>query len=623
MNMNFRKPAHQEMVQVDRTDTTSPFWRSTSATSNRSSNSHNATSSTPNADAPEPTTRKVIGASYSHADVLSLNQLSLSGNDRPRTPPADPRNSKGTPSPGNTRSPQTRPKYSSFLSESSNAYDDDDVGDAFGLEEDDEDEFGLPSIASMRRKNKQLSKAKAKDPGGGLSKGSSSNSKQFGGTLDRNGGATSLSSAAWAADNGDMAEMRTQIPAYPSLKKSTEGQKILRPQYKEILRDPANSLHLISHPPLPPNAAAKEAEAHSARITRINKFKRILQASSVNLAELRDSAWSGLPPEVRAMTWQLLLGYLPTSSERRVATLERKRKEYLDGVRQAFERGDRSGDALASPVSAPRVGGRGLDQAIWHQISIDVPRTNPHLELYSYEATQRSLERILYVWAIRHPASGYVQGINDLVTPFWQVFLGQYITDPEIDSGMDPGQLPKAVLDAVEADSFWCLTKLLDGIQDNYIHAQPGIQRQVAQLRDLTARINGSLAKHMENEGVEFIQFSFRWMNCLLMREISVRNTIRMWDTYLAEDQGFSAFHLYVCAAFLVKWSDRLQQMDFQEIMMFLQSLPTKDWTEKDVELLLSEAFIWKSLFAGSKAHVRQGSQGVLGEGKGGKGLQL
>lgn len=39
----------------------------------------------------------------------------------------------------------------------------------------------------------------------------------------------------------------------------------------------------------------------------------------------------------------------------------------------------------------------------------------------------QSLERILYVWAIRHPASGYVQGINDLVTPFYQVFLSSYI----------------------------------------------------------------------------------------------------------------------------------------------------------------------------------------------------
>lgn len=36
-------------------------------------------------------------------------------------------------------------------------------------------------------------------------------------------------------------------------------------------------------------------------------------------------------------------------------------------------------------------------------------------------------ERILFIWAIRHPASGYVQGINDLVTPFFVVFVCEYI----------------------------------------------------------------------------------------------------------------------------------------------------------------------------------------------------
>ncbi len=316
---------------------------------------------------------------------------------------------------------------------------------------------------------------------------------------------------------------------------------------------------------MPLNATPKEAEAHSTRISRINKFKRILQASSISLSDLRDSAWSGLPAEVRAMSWQLLLGYLPISSERRVATLERKRKEYLDGVRQAFERGTTASTAASARTSSTSQSrGRGLDEALWHQISIDVPRTSPHLQLYGYEATQRSLERILYVWAIRHPASGYVQGINDLVTPFWQVFLGSYITNANIETGMDPGQLPKPVLDAVEADAFWCLTKLLEGIQDNYIFAQPGIVRQVRALRDLTTRIDSGLAKHLENEGIEFMQFSFRWMNCLLMREVTVKNTIRMWDTYMAEEQGFSEFHLYVCAAFLVKWSEQLIKMDFQ-----------------------------------------------------------
>nr|POE74397.1 gtpase-activating protein gyp1 [Quercus suber] len=608
--------------------TSSPFWRTSSRPTDKRSNSSTGGNGTQ--DAEQQQQRKVVGASYSHADILKLDNLSLTGDSRPQTPPSMPRYhstppptmTTGTRHPSDNVSPPARRTYTSYTSATRDTWsmaenDGEDEG-SFKFDED-EDEFGLPSIASMRRKGKRIPSIKKESFG-----------KNGTGTEGAFASTTTPALAVWGLDNGDVAEERA-IPTYPSARK-VEG-KILRPQYKEILRDPANSLHLISHPAVPTNATGKILEAHSARITRINKFKKILQASSIALPDLRNLAWSGLPGEVRAMCWQLLLGYLPTSSERRVATLERKRKEYLEGVRHAFERGGSSGSITTSP-QVNRGAGRGLDEAIWHQIVIDVPRTNRHLELYSYEATQRSLERILYVWAIRHPASGYVQGINDLVTPFWQVFLGQYMTDPDVESGMDPGQLPKSVLDAVEADSFWCLTKLLDGIQDNYIHAQPGIQRQVSALRDLTSRIDGALAKHMENEGVEFIQFSFRWMNCLLMREVSVSNTIRMWDTYLvscastcmsirwnhrltktlqAEDQGFSAFHLYVCAAFLVKWSDKLQRLDFQEMMVFLQALPTKEWTEKDIELLLSEAFIWKSLFAGSQAHVRQTSMNAYG----------
>lgn len=38
---------------------------------------------------------------------------------------------------------------------------------------------------------------------------------------------------------------------------------------------------------------------------------------------------------------------------------------------------------------------------------------------------------------------------------------------------------------------------------------------------------------------------------------------------------------------------------------MFLQALPTREWGAKDIELLLSEAFIWQSLFRGSSAHLK------------------
>lgn len=54
-------------------------------------------------------------------------------------------------------------------------------------------------------------------------------------------------------------------------------------------------------------------------------------------------------------------------------------------------------------------------------------------------------------------------------------------------------------------------------------------------------------------------------MNCLLMRELPPKMVIRMWDTYMAESgDGFSDFHIYVCAAFLIRWSEQLKEMDFQ-----------------------------------------------------------
>jgi len=332
--------------------------------------------------------------------------------------------------------------------------------------------------------------------------------------------------------------------------------------------------------PEPSEVAAKaERDELNSQVSRILKFQAILDSKTVDTSQLRNIAWSGVPADLRPRIWMHMLGYLPSTAERRPRTLQKKREDYLSSINQVFQ----------SPAS--------MDQAMWHQIKIDIPRTNPHIKLYSFEASQRALERILYLWAIRHPASGYVQGINDLVTPFFQTFLTEYVGTRRVED-LDPGTLPKEQLNIVEADSYWCLSRLLDGIQDNYIHAQPGIHRQVDLLEKLVTKIDADLVKHMKSEGIEFMQFSFRWMNCLLMREIPMNCAIRIWDTYLAEGpQGFSDFHVYVCAAFLMKWAAELKHKDFQDLMIFLQALPTASWTEKDIELVLSAAFMYQSLY--------------------------
>ena len=102
--------------------------------------------------------------------------------------------------------------------------EDEDADQEYLYNEDpEEDEFGLPSVMSMRREARRIQTKKINDPGGGRSTGSNSLS---------NFSAESLTGKG-IADSSDIAEERGP-PSYPTAKQS-EG-KILRPQYKDILR---------------------------------------------------------------------------------------------------------------------------------------------------------------------------------------------------------------------------------------------------------------------------------------------------------------------------------------------------------------------------------------------------
>ncbi|KAM5289032.1 TBC1 domain family member 22A isoform 5-T5 [Ctenodactylus gundi] len=304
--------------------------------------------------------------------------------------------------------------------------------------------------------------------------------------------------------------------------------------------------------------------------------------------ELRKLSWSGIPKPVRPMTWKLLSGYLPANVDRRPATLQRKQKEYFAFIEHYYDsRNDE------------------VHQDTYRQIHIDIPRMSPEALILQPKVTE-IFERILFIWAIRHPASGYVQGINDLVTPFFVVFICEHIEEEDMDTA-DVSSVPAEVLRNIEADTYWCVSKLLDGIQDNYTFAQPGIQVKVKLLEELVSRIDESVHRHLDQHEVRYLQFAFRWMNNLLMRELPLRCTIRLWDTYQSEPDGFSHFHMYVCAAFLVRWrKEILEERDFQELLLFLQNLPTAHWGDEDVSLLLAEAYRLKFAFADAPNHYKK-----------------
>jgi len=322
--------------------------------------------------------------------------------------------------------------------------------------------------------------------------------------------------------------------------------------------------------------------------SKCSKFEHLLRTSPVNLQELEKLSWSGVPPAFRSRVWKILCGYLPPGKSDEV--VKRKREEYAGYVNQYFNNKEED-----------------IHKDTFRQIAIDVPRMSPLVGLFQQRCVQEMVERILYIWAIRHPASGYVQGINDLVTPFLMVFLQDFVEKDVTRNSFEFESLDETIRKNIEADSFWCMTKVLDGIQDNYTFAQPGIQVKIRQLEELLKRVDVKLHNHIVGHDVQYLQFSFRWMNNLLLRELPLNATIRLWDTYLSEPDGFNKFHLYVCAAFLCRWKPDLEQKkDFQNILLFIQNVPTAKWHDKDISLLVAEAYKLKYMFADAPSHLTE-----------------
>ena len=444
------------------------------------------------------------------------------------------------------------------------------------------------------------------------------------------------------------------------------------------------------------------------------KFDALAEAEQLGDDVLRNQCWSGIPHELRGPFWRLLLGVAPLKASRREAVVSRKRAEYASMRRELYD-----GESVMFSK---------YEREVLDQIHIDVLRMAPYMPLAVFTPVQRALQRALFIWSVRHPASGYVQGINDIAFPFFLVFLEEAVegtehqlhpdvtswsplqiqdgtfsidafllsaspellaavgraegsvpssaassgnkggggeegeapassssppSSPSSPSPSSPSSLPSSpsppsppspdaaaasspstnmtrlfsddsaspasqavsssllpgpeVLDAVEADAYWGLTALLDSIHDNYVTNQPGIQRMLHQLDILLSLMDSELADLLASVQISSLQFAFRWMNCLLMRELRPALVARLFDTYFAEG-SFVRFHVYVCAAFLIRFKPEILDLAasvssgdssdlFQLLLPFLQTLPTSHWTEEDVDLVLAEAYVARELY--------------------------
>ncbi|EDR22729.1 hypothetical protein, conserved [Entamoeba dispar SAW760] len=311
-----------------------------------------------------------------------------------------------------------------------------------------------------------------------------------------------------------------------------------------------------------PKEIIKKEEKNEQKISKsptLIKLEKILSKEYIDIKQLKDICWVGCPSEYRREVWKILLQCHPLDKNKKENFIS-KRIEKYEFIQTKF----------------------GEERNV-EQISKDLLRISEDLN-----DVRESMKRILSLWAARHPASGYVQGIHDILIPIIRVYYdkkdNKYIK-PTIEQ---------------EADSFDSLTFVLETVQNFYTCQQPRIFELLKQLELLIKKINPSLSNHLEAIDVHTLNYAFRWFNCFLLREFSPEQGIRLFDTLISDQKGFAELPLFLCVALINKYSSELQQKDFGEAIIFLQNLPTSNWTNEEMDTFISQAHLYRELYSNS-----------------------
>ncbi|XP_068662008.1 rab GTPase-activating protein 22-like [Aristolochia californica] len=184
--------------------------------------------------------------------------------------------------------------------------------------------------------------------------------------------------------------------------------------------------------------------------------------------------------------------------------------EMVDTLRISGE----SDTAIPSTSNGVAAGGDKVAEWLWtlHQIVVDVVRTDSHLEFYSDSKNMARMSDILAVYAWVDPATGYCQGMSDLLSPF-------------------------VVLYEDNADAFWCFEMLLRRMRENFQMEGPtGVMKQLQALWKILELTDPEIFTHLSLIHAESLHFAFRMLLVLFRRELSFTEALCMWEMMWAAD---------------------------------------------------------------------------------------
>lgn len=262
----------------------------------------------------------------------------------------------------------------------------------------------------------------------------------------------------------------------------------------------------------------------------------------VTMHEVLDRVFhGGVSNGVRIQVWPFLLGVYPwdSSFETRVQ-IDYQNKLTYERLKAQWSEESESDDEFW------------LDQK--NRIDKDVRRTDRNIDMYSgsedeMNGSLHTLRRMLLTFNQYNLNLGYVQGMNDLLSPLLFVLQDEAVT-------------------------FWAFARFMDRMERNFLRDQSGMRLQLSTLNELVQFMLPEVYVHLEKCDSTHLFFFFRMLLVWFKREFSWDATMKLWEV-LWTDYYSSQFHLFVCLAILDKHGRIIKEnlTAFDQVLKYINDL--------------------------------------------------
>ncbi|KAI9332962.1 rab-GTPase-TBC domain-containing protein [Obelidium mucronatum] len=283
----------------------------------------------------------------------------------------------------------------------------------------------------------------------------------------------------------------------------------------------------------------------------------------------------GVHPDCKRDVWKFLLKvYAWDSTEReRVERLKgltaqyESMKRHLGGdiVSKIKERKNRvEKDVIRTDRTTPYFQGIPADNEILLKSPTSPSPSSPSSSPPTLSKNLEMLKNVLLTYTIYNFDLGYVQGMNDLLSPILET--------------MDD-----------EVEAFWCFVGWMELKKENFSRDQEGMRNQLRLLEGLIKLVDPLLHEHLDRIDSTNLFCCFRWMLIVFKREFKftdVQNTL--WESIWSCPFSATHFHFFIALAILNKHRGHImtQCTAFDELLKYLNELSEKE----DVEDIVRRA---------------------------------